>query len=214
MNDDHLYLEVTEEVTNGKIDPALWAEAIAKARGDEDKGKYEYINLRVKQIRDAPRQPDSQSGDARYMPPGSIATQPQTDIPENDESAEPFNVVDDEPVVEPSAAFNNAGKDTSIFQKLINGRYGLAKTYWGFWMGIGLIIFILSNVIGTMGMPTFALLWYAGTIAYTAVIWVAIWRASTLYKGPIIWAGLAKTAVVFGVLVTLSQLVSIFDPTY
>ncbi len=59
MSDEDLYLNVTDEVTNGKIDPALWAKAIAKALGDEDKGKYEYINLRVAQLKEAKNQADS-----------------------------------------------------------------------------------------------------------------------------------------------------------
>jgi hypothetical protein len=59
MSDEDLYLKVTDEVTNGKIDPALWAKAIAKALGDEDKGKYEYINLRVAQLKDSKTQADS-----------------------------------------------------------------------------------------------------------------------------------------------------------
>ena len=51
MNDENLYLKVTEEVTRGNIDEALWTEAISIARGDDEKGKYEYINLRVAQLK-------------------------------------------------------------------------------------------------------------------------------------------------------------------
>ncbi len=58
MSDEDLYLKVTEEVSNGKIDPALWAKAIAKSLGDEDKGKYEYINLRVAQLSESKNQVD------------------------------------------------------------------------------------------------------------------------------------------------------------
>ncbi len=58
MSDEDLYLKVTEEVSNGEIDPALWAKAIANSLGDEDKGKYEYINLRVAQLSESNNQVD------------------------------------------------------------------------------------------------------------------------------------------------------------
>ncbi len=58
MSNEDLYLRVTEEVGNGKIDPALWAKAIAKSLGDENKGKYEYINLRVAQLSESKNQVD------------------------------------------------------------------------------------------------------------------------------------------------------------
>jgi len=212
MNDDNLYLEVTEEVTNGKIDPALWAEAIAKALGDEDKGKYEYINLRVKQIREAPRQPDPQSGDTRYMPPGTIATQPQNNPPDSDESGEPFNVVDEEPTIIPGTETSEAKERTGVFHKLIQGRYGLAKTYWGFAIGLGFLFYFFSFVIGSLGSPTLTIIWILGLYSFQIIVWIGVWRAADQYNGLKVWSGLAKFAVIMGVLMVLGQLANTFNP--
>jgi len=220
MNDDQLYLAVTEEVISGKIDAALWAKAIAKALGDEEKGKYEYINLRVKQIKESSHDVNYAPGDERYMPEGSQPTVVPNVYENITEPEGEFVVTSESDSSENSSSNNEYSKSSpnepveleGVFQKLIQGKYGLAKTYWGFWMGIGLIILILSNVIGTMGSPTLALVWYAATIAYSVILWIAIWRSATLYTGAIIWAGLARLAVVFGMLATLNQVMSIFNP--
>ena len=50
MNDEELYLDVTNEVESDTRNSALWAKVIALSEGDEDKAKYLYIKLRVEQI--------------------------------------------------------------------------------------------------------------------------------------------------------------------
>ena len=121
MNDDQLYLKVTEEVTNGKIDPALWAKAIAKALGDEDKGKYEYINLRVEQLKESPQNSSPQPGDERYMPPGAIVTPSPDDDTKGGNSTDDFTVVDDDTQEKPSPDSAHTGESSSFFKKLISG---------------------------------------------------------------------------------------------
>lgn len=212
MNDDHLYLKVTDEVTNGKIDPALWAKAIAKALGDEDKGKYEYINLRVEQLKESNIDSPQQDSDERFMPPGVIVTPSPNEIPDNDDSNETFSVLEDEPSPNPSLDSQKAIDNDTVFKTLIMGKYGLAKTYWVFGIGIMVLLYILSNIIGTLGSPTLSVVWVIGLYAYQVIVWIAIWRASGLYSGPVIWSGLAKFAVVIGILATLGQLNLMFNP--
>ena len=45
------YLKAQKEFDSGKKDSALWTQALAISNGDEDKAKYKYIELRVKEIR-------------------------------------------------------------------------------------------------------------------------------------------------------------------
>ena len=40
-----------EEILNGSIDKGVWAQALVKADGNEDKRKVEYIKLRAKQLK-------------------------------------------------------------------------------------------------------------------------------------------------------------------
>ncbi len=212
MDDDNLYLEVTEEVTKGRIDPVLWAKAIAKARGDEDKGKYEYINLRVEQMKESSQPSDTPPGDERYMPPGSLSTQVKYEDPENEANTEAFSVANDEPAFDPDTGLNHTSDNIGGFQKLIQGRYGLAKTYWGFGFGIGLILYIISIAVGSAGSPTLAIIWILGLYTYTVIVWIAIWRSASRYSGPIIWSGLAKFAVILGILAAVGQLNMMFNP--
>jgi hypothetical protein len=50
MNDKDFYLEATNEVEEGKQNPAIWAKALALTEGDEEKAKYKYIKLRVERL--------------------------------------------------------------------------------------------------------------------------------------------------------------------
>ena len=48
-NDEHLYLEASQELDSGRQNPALWVKAMTLALGDEDEARYRYIALRVEQ---------------------------------------------------------------------------------------------------------------------------------------------------------------------
>lgn len=50
MSDEQLFLEATKEASSPERDEALWAKAMALAEGAEDKAKYLYIQMRVKQL--------------------------------------------------------------------------------------------------------------------------------------------------------------------
>jgi hypothetical protein len=50
MSDEQLFLEATKEASSPARDEALWAKAMALAEGVEDKAKYLYIKMRVKQL--------------------------------------------------------------------------------------------------------------------------------------------------------------------
>lgn len=51
MSDEGNYLQATNEVEGGKPIPALWAKALALVEGDSVKAKYQYIQLRVAQLK-------------------------------------------------------------------------------------------------------------------------------------------------------------------
>jgi len=51
MSDEDLYLQATNEVENEEQESALWAKALALVEGDAARAKYEYIKLRVEQIK-------------------------------------------------------------------------------------------------------------------------------------------------------------------
>ena len=51
MSDEILYLQATNEVDNEDKSEALWAKSMALSAGDVKLAKYQYINLRVEQLK-------------------------------------------------------------------------------------------------------------------------------------------------------------------
>lgn len=205
MKDDHLYLEVTKEVTDGKLDKALWAKAIAKAMGDMEQGKYEYINLRVEQLKATAIEKPQSSGDERFMPPGSRPEQ-------QDDQGEEFVVTDDDEPAANESSSDEVANAMGGINKFIEGRYGLAVTFWGFGVGFNILATIILIAVNESASAS-ALLWFSVVIIACQIgIWIAIWSAANLYQGRSIWAGLAKVSVVFGILRTLGEFASTYNP--
>ena len=50
VENEHLYLQATEEFESDDIDEALWAKALTVARGDTNAALYEYVEMRVHQL--------------------------------------------------------------------------------------------------------------------------------------------------------------------
>ncbi len=50
-NDEDIYLDVLNEFDNGKKKESLWAKALTLEKGDIEKAKYSYIQLRVEQLK-------------------------------------------------------------------------------------------------------------------------------------------------------------------
>ena len=87
-----------------------------------------------------------------------------------------------------------------FFAKLANGDYGLAKTYWLYWVAVGHLAALLSSMITST--VALLILMAFGT-AYDVLVVLGIWRAANRYEGPAIWPVLAKISIVLGVLITL-----------
>jgi len=98
-----------------------------------------------------------------------------------------------------------------VIKKLINGDYGLAKT---FWLGGVLVNAILGPLMMTLSvllpreindktllMLTLLSLAAVGIIYFLTIAW-SIWMAANKYSGWDGWALAAKTCVVLGVLNT------------
>ena len=50
-SDENLYLKASQEVENGTQQAALWAKALTVERGDKEKAKYSYIEMRVERLK-------------------------------------------------------------------------------------------------------------------------------------------------------------------
>ena len=61
MGDEQYYLIVEQELKDDKIDKALWAKASALCQGDEQKTRYQYIQLRVEDLKQEASQRQSEA---------------------------------------------------------------------------------------------------------------------------------------------------------
>ena len=95
-----------------------------------------------------------------------------------------------------------------FFSKLINGDFGLAKTYWLYGVVVGIVINIAVNILPSLGVLVLVL---AATTVYQAVVLIGIWRAANRYQGRTLWAVLAKVATVLGWLGLLANIGILFE---
>lgn len=84
-----------------------------------------------------------------------------------------------------------------FFRQLVNGDFGLAKTYWLYGVLVGVFANILSSVITSIDALVIFMIIYT---AYEIPVFIGIWSASDKYQGPSVWAVLSKIAVILGVI--------------
>jgi predicted Zn finger-like uncharacterized protein len=85
--------------------------------------------------------------------------------------------------------------EKSFWGKLMDGEFGLAKTFWGYGVFISFIVNIFLRFSSSEMLPPIVLGAY---LFYEAFVLVGTWRAATKYTGLSIWKGLAKISVVLG----------------
>ena len=52
--DSDFFAQAEEEYDNGNINKGLWSQALVKAKGNESLRKFEYMKMRVKQLKNNP----------------------------------------------------------------------------------------------------------------------------------------------------------------
>lgn len=72
MDDEAYYQIVSEELSENRINQALWTKAIAKSMGDEPKTKAVYIQLRVQQLMQETIRTRTESEEEALAPAGPI----------------------------------------------------------------------------------------------------------------------------------------------
>lgn len=119
-----------------------------------------------------------------------------------------------ETVIPTESAVTEYGKN--IFSKLIDGDYGLAKTYWLFGVLANVGFNILFKVAeSTASYPRQALaqilILTSISVAYSVVVVIGTWRASGKYQGPKFWAILARIMIVIGIFGLIVTLLALFN---
>jgi len=90
--------------------------------------------------------------------------------------------------------------------RLINGDFGLAKTYWVYGVLAGIIIDVFSRVITSI---TALVLLFLASTTYSVPVLIGTWRAASKYAGLRLWAILAKASTMFGSIALALTLVAL-----
>ena len=94
--------------------------------------------------------------------------------------------------------------EKSNFLKLVSGEFGLAKTFWFFWVLGSISVALLggialSNTDSSTELIT-GILFGGILVLYQMTVSVGLWHSATLYKGSAIWKYLTKTFIVLQVI--------------
>jgi len=98
---------------------------------------------------------------------------------------------------------SNGLDSKGFFSRLVNGDFGLAKTYWLYGVAVGIVINFLSRIVPSLGALAVILVL---AIPYQVMVLLGVWRAADKYQGRKAWAILAKIATVLGWLGVLASL--------
>ena len=80
--------------------------------------------------------------------------------------------------------------EKGFWRKLLDGDFGLAKTYWLFGVLPAIALNVLVGVVETT--PTWLLLVVLFHLVYWMVVAIGCWRAATQYQGFVMWPVLVK----------------------
>ena len=177
MSDEDLYLKATNEVDSDKRDEALWAKSMALHDGDEKKAKYEYIRSKVKIfaeenkieiesfsvkeessneiLEDKFDSSDDQESEFTNNKYGIIQRNDKfyykDNAYENFQDAVNYAELVEYKTNQTKDEKIDDAKKENIFLKLLNGNISLAKTFWGYTIGVNFLIGIFLGVFSLNG---------------------------------------------------------------
>ncbi len=99
--------------------------------------------------------------------------------------------------------------EKGFLSKLIDGDYGLAKTFWvyGFltkWV-LNFILQLIARSSGSMGFISIGVFLIT---TYEILLLFGIWNSAKKYNGPSMWAIIAKILVILGLLTLIFGIMS------
>jgi hypothetical protein len=91
-------------------------------------------------------------------------------------------------------------EEKGFIVNLREGNFGLATTYWLYFIIGGNILFFIAGAV-----PILFLVY----IPYQVIVLMGVWNSAKKYKGSIIWSGLAQLIVVLNILMILGLFLSL-----
>ena len=96
-----------------------------------------------------------------------------------------------------------------FFEKLQDGDFGLAKTFWLYGALVSFIASIIMELTAIISIGFLAIIKLPYTV-YGAAVIMGTWRAANKYEGPEIWAVLAKITAVLDAIMLIVGLIATF----
>ena len=98
--------------------------------------------------------------------------------------------------VEGNASYQGAVSQHGFLNKLKNGDYGLAVTFWGFALCVDLVANFLAEILAMISQTTLVIFGIV-YLVFRVFVLVGVWNAAEKYAGASICAVAAKWTVVF-----------------
>lgn len=196
IQEEKLYEVVAIELSNDNVNIGLWTKAVADAEGDDNKVKSLYIKYRVQSLIDEVNlvsTVEEKKAEPDYL---------HNSIKKEKNNQSKFTT-------ENERADNGVSlAEKGFFGKLLNGDFGLAKTYWLY--GV-LVAFILSIPIKFITSIESIIIIILLSGVYQITVLMGVWRAANKYKGLKLWAVLAKIAAVLGLFILMLGVISVLS---
>ena len=92
-----------------------------------------------------------------------------------------------------------------LYKNLINGSFGLSKTFW-------IYNFLIGNILNILFIPLYlnpisTIIAIVISIYYQAVVIIGIWRAGSQYNGWKGWVLLSRLIIILGIVFSLFTIV-------
>ncbi len=94
-----------------------------------------------------------------------------------------------------------------FFKKLIDGDFGLAKTYWFYGVLVGFIGQIVMLGVETSESIALVIITILVALTYNVCQMIGTWNAANRYTGSKIWTILAKITVALGVMAIIFTII-------
>lgn len=96
--------------------------------------------------------------------------------------------------------------ERGFFSKLSNGDFGLAKTFWLYGIVVSAVAGIMARLITSVELLIITSLLF---IAYKILVLKGVWKAASKHQGAKIWTVLAKTVVVFSIIMLIFNVLAL-----
>jgi hypothetical protein len=96
--------------------------------------------------------------------------------------------------------------DKNFFKKMMDGDFGLAKTFWLFGFVAGIAISVVTKPLIEVSIVA-GMLFALVALVYQIMNMIGVWKAAGRYEGAKVWAVLAQIVIILNILIPVIGLI-------